>query len=101
MSVAPLRFGAGMKGKVGESLAHGLPVVATPIAIEGTGLEHGKQVSVATSPQEFAQAVVRLYGDEELWGSLSESGRAYVQGRYSPEAVQDAVQRLFERLVAR
>src|SRR5262249_26897265 len=47
LTVAPLRFGAGVKGKIVTSLAHGVPCVATPVAAEGMGLEAGRHVAVA------------------------------------------------------
>ncbi len=59
--VAPMRYGAGAKGKVGEALAHGLPVVTTGIGAEGMGFTAGRELLVADSPQDFAAAVVRVY----------------------------------------
>ncbi|MGD1085059.1 MAG: glycosyltransferase [Verrucomicrobiota bacterium] len=87
VSIAPLRFGAGMKGKVGEALAAGLPVVGTPIATEGMGLTDGREVLVAESDSDFVEAVVRLYSDAALWKQLSEQGRALIERCYSPEAL--------------
>jgi GT2 family glycosyltransferase/glycosyltransferase involved in cell wall biosynthesis len=87
VSIAPLRYGAGMKGKVGEALASGLPVVATPTAVEGTGLRSGRNVIVADRAPDFADAALSLYKDEELWNRLSANGREFVTGNYSPEAV--------------
>jgi glycosyltransferase involved in cell wall biosynthesis len=85
--VAPLRFGAGMKGKVGESLAHGLPVVTTEIGGEGMGLRHGYDVLVADDGREFAEHVIQLHEDEQLWARLARNGRTTVAERYSPQAV--------------
>ena len=68
VSVAPLRFGAGMKGKIGEALASGLPVVTTSIGAEGVGLINGEHALIANDSEEFAGAVVRLYQDRFLWG---------------------------------
>lgn len=86
--VAPLRFGAGIKGKLGTSFSYGLPVVATSIAAEGMYLEHGRDVLIADEPQEFADAVARLYSDAELWKRLAEAGRRLVRERYSPEVIR-------------
>ncbi len=68
--VAPLRFGAGMKGKVGQSISHGLPVVTTQIGAEGMDLQNEKHLLIADDPRDFADAVVRLYRDEILWQRL-------------------------------
>ena len=54
MSVVPLTFGAGVKGKLGQSMAYGLPVVATSIGAEGMPLEHGQHLLIADEPQDFA-----------------------------------------------
>jgi glycosyltransferase involved in cell wall biosynthesis len=85
--VAPLRFGAGVKGKIGESLAHGLPVVTTSIGAEGMGFTDGEDALVADDPRAFAAAVARAYTDEELWQKLSDAGYAHVARGFSPEAV--------------
>jgi glycosyltransferase involved in cell wall biosynthesis len=83
LSVAPLRYGAGIKGKIGTSLSHGLPCVGTPLAVEGMPLTDGHNVLVASSPQEFASAVVRAYTDPALWARLSANGLDFVREQYS------------------
>ncbi|NJO55310.1 MAG: glycosyltransferase [Rhodospirillales bacterium] len=78
LSVAPLRFGAGSKGKVAMSLAHGVPCVASACATEGMELTDGTDVIVADTADEMAPAVVALYRDEQLWSAASEAGLDYV-----------------------
>jgi glycosyltransferase involved in cell wall biosynthesis len=92
LSVAPLRFGAGVKGKVGESLAAGLPTVCTPVAAEGMGLVDGQDVLVAADPAGLAEHVVALLGDDALWCRLSESGTRAVVERFGPELARTALQ---------
>ena len=65
LSVAPLRFGAGIKGKINQSMAFGVPVVATSIAVEGMNLADHEHVLVADEPQDFAHALIELYESEE------------------------------------
>jgi glycosyltransferase involved in cell wall biosynthesis len=86
VSIAPLRIGSGMKGKVGEAMAHGLPVVVTTIAAEGMDLTDGVTALLADSAGEFAAAVVRLLGDQPLHYRLSTNGREAARARWS-EAV--------------
>jgi hypothetical protein len=86
VSIAPLRFGSGMKGKVGEAMAHGLPVVVTTVAAEGMDLSDGVTALIADSAGEFAAAVVRLLGDQPLHHRLSTNGRQAARARWS-EAV--------------
>jgi len=86
--VAPLRYGAGLKGKIGQSLAWGLPLVTTAVGAEGMGLQDGEHALLADDPRPFADAVVRLYEDAALWARLSERGRRHVDARLGPAAVK-------------
>lgn len=95
VSIAPLRWGAGAKGKVGEALAHGLPVVATTIGAEGMSLRDGEHLLVADDEKLFAAHVLKLLRDDELWKSLSASGRKHMQAHFSTQVV---LQRLKEVL---
>ena len=88
VAIAPLRFGAGMKGKVGQALAAGLPVVTTRVGAEGMDLEDGKAALIADSPSAFAEAVVRLCTDGELHRDLSQGGRSHVRRRWEAGAVE-------------
>ncbi len=94
IAVAPLRYGAGVKGKVNMSMSYGQPVVATPIAVEGMHLEPGRDVLVGESPAELAAAILRLYDDEALWQQLSRAGLANVSEHFGFASAQRAVQRM-------
>ncbi|WP_242394195.1 glycosyltransferase [Anaeromyxobacter oryzisoli] len=93
--VAPLRFGAGMKGKIGQAMSHGVPLVTTPIGAEGMQLAHGENALVAGDAEAFAEAVVRLYQDELLWARIAKSSLQHLQRRFSEHAVRDALAALF------
>jgi GT2 family glycosyltransferase/glycosyltransferase involved in cell wall biosynthesis len=95
IGLAPLRYGAGVKGKVNLSMAHGQPVVATSCAVEGMHLEPGRDVLVADDAQGFAGAVVELYEDESLWNTLSENGLRNVAEHFSLDAARETVRRVF------
>jgi glycosyltransferase involved in cell wall biosynthesis len=86
--VVPLRYGAGMKGKVGSSLVNGLPVVTTPVGAEGMELVDGVTALIAEDDESFARAVVTLYRDGALWDKISEQGRAHAEALYSPAVVE-------------
>ncbi len=75
LMVAPLRYGAGVKGKIGEAMMAGLPVVTTTIGAEGMGIVDGRHALVADSPEDFAAAVLRLAADDALWRTLCAGGR--------------------------
>jgi glycosyltransferase involved in cell wall biosynthesis len=98
ISVAPLRYGAGVKGKVNQAMAHGQPVVATPAAVEGIHATNGEDVLVAEDERSFADAVIRLYEDEALWEKLSRGGLENVERHFSTRAAERDILRLFEAL---
>ncbi|WP_177198451.1 glycosyltransferase [Novosphingobium sp. CF614] len=83
MTVAPLRYGAGAKGKLVSSLAAGVPAVVSAIASEGMGLVDGETVMVANGGAPFADKIIRLYDDEALWQRLSRNGAAFIRKHYS------------------
>jgi GT2 family glycosyltransferase/glycosyltransferase involved in cell wall biosynthesis len=93
LSVVPLRYGAGIKGKIVTSMAGGLPVVTTRIGAEGIGLEDGITALIADDPDEFAERVVALYTDTSLWYRLSENGMDFVAKRFSTEKGAEVMQR--------
>ena len=84
-SLAPLRFGAGVKGKINTAMSYGVPVVATPVAVEGMQLEHGHDVLLADDAVSFANAVRSLSMDAALWQRLSAAGQDNVRQHFSPE----------------
>jgi len=94
LAVAPLRYGAGVKGKVNLAMAHGQPVVATPVAIEGMNLVDGEDVLVAADAGSFADAIVRLYHDAVLWQRLSDRGAENVRRHFSFDAAREALARI-------
>lgn len=95
LALAPLRFGAGVKGKVNLSMAHGQPVVATRCAAEGMHLVDGHDVLLADTADAFADAVVRAYGDRALWERLAANGLDNVARHFSADAARDVVRRVF------
>lgn len=86
LSVIPLRYGAGIKGKIGTSASFGVPCVATSIAAEGMGLTDGEHVLIADTPERFAEQVIRLYRDERIWNTLSQSSMSLIHEKYSLDA---------------
>ena len=97
--VAPLRFGAGMKGKIGMAMTLGLPVVTTSVGAEGMGLIDGVHALIADGADDFAAAVVLLQKDDELWAALSSNARAAAAERWSPLAMRGRLEALVRMAV--
>ena len=99
--VAPLRFGAGMKGKIGHALTFGLPVITTEIGAEGFDLRDGENaLIVSPDAAQFASAIVSAYRDEELWHRLSVAASAAI-APFSPKRVRTQLEALFASLERR
>ncbi len=96
LSVAPLRYGAGVKGKVNQSLAHGVPCVATTPAAEGMALTHGRDVLIADSVAGFAEQVVRAHRNPWLWYRLSGGGVANTRRHFSREVAKREIAGMLE-----
>lgn len=88
--VAPLRIGAGVKGKVVESLRMGVPVVTTSIGVQGLpGYEDA--IAVGDDPADFAKAVQDLLQDEALWQRRRDAGLNYYRENFSESVVAPKV----------
>lgn len=99
ISVAPLRYGGGMKGKVGEAMSYGLPVVTTSFGAEGFGLEPGRDLLIGDSAETFAAQVVALLRDAELHGRISRGGYDFIERHYSIPEVKRMLDASMRRLV--
>jgi glycosyltransferase involved in cell wall biosynthesis len=94
--VAPLRHGAGIKIKVLESLGRGVPTVVTPVAAEGLHLSDGVDTLIADTPQDFANAVIRLHADEELWRRIVAGGFELLERHFSQQNMEKTLAGLLE-----
>jgi len=101
LMIAPLRFGAGAKGKVVTSMSYGLPCVATPVAAEGMGLSEATGVVTAESPSEFAGAVADIYRDPLRWTRLSQAAVRHARERHSIDAGIAQLEALLAHITAR
>ena len=90
VSVAPLRYGAGVKGKVVEAMVNGLPVVTTPAGAEGIADPADGALLIADDPESFAASVVRLYTDAALWEDTVSTARQLTVAKFGPAVVGQA-----------
>ena len=98
LSVVPLRYGAGIKGKIATSLAYGVPVIATGVAVEGMEVEAGKDLFVADDPRSFADAFARAYQSKDVWSQLSENGQKRALQSYSSMAGRRRIASLMQEI---
>jgi len=95
LSVAPLRYGAGIKGKINQSMSYGVPVVTTSVGAEGMELIDGENALIADDPDEFAEKLVLLYNDENLWSKLSKNSIENVKKNFSFEVAKKKLTNVF------
>jgi O-antigen biosynthesis protein len=100
VAVVPLRYGAGMKGKVLTSLRAGLPTVSSSIGIEGFALTPGEEILVEDDPYMFADAVIRLYTEETMWTRLSQKALELVRKNFSFDRSRDLFRQLLSDIEA-
>ncbi|MEO8384253.1 MAG: glycosyltransferase [Betaproteobacteria bacterium] len=96
LSISPLRYGAGVKGKINLAMQYGVPVVATSISVEGMNLQDNENVLVADEPEDFADAVIRLHTDEALWNRLRQGGLVNIEEWFSRATARRALASVLE-----
>jgi GT2 family glycosyltransferase/glycosyltransferase involved in cell wall biosynthesis len=98
VSIAPMRFGAGLKGKVARSMARGTPVIATAVSVEGMDLEPEVDYLSANSPKEFVAQILKIYNDETLWSQISAKSRKESERLWGFSAGSQHISELLKRL---
>ncbi|MBR0559584.1 glycosyltransferase [Neokomagataea anthophila] len=102
LTVAPLRFGAGAKGKVVSSLAAGIPCVMTEIAAEGMNFpSHLTQYCIAKTTEDFVQLCLSLLTDDVSWHETSQQGLAMIAQSHSPDVLRATLTGLLQTLALR
>jgi|GEM_PF-5093671 len=100
VSICPLRFGAGLKGKIGEAMLYGLPVVTTTIGTQGMEARHGENMMAGDTPEEFAAGILALLDDTSLRKRVADNGRRFIVDTYSYASVRKKVNDIFSNLDA-
>jgi len=94
--VCPLRYGAGIKNKVLEAMAMGLPVVCTKISNEGIGAVNGRDLLIADNPQSFADAAIKIMLNKDLRQSLSVNSRNFVESNFDWSIMASKIQSIID-----
>lgn len=84
--IVPILSGSGMRMKILEAAAMGLPMLTTTVGVEGLSFENGSSCLIADTPQEFAMSLEQLMDSEELRVKLTDNARAIYEERYSVKA---------------
>ena len=95
LSVSPLKYGAGMKGKIGQSLEYGLPVVSTSIGTEGMNLAPEDNILEANNTVKFANQILRISQDKFLWNHLSLNAKKAIAS-YTPDVIKEKLRQILE-----
>jgi len=98
LSFVPLRYGAGVKGKIGTSMVAGLPVITTSVGAEGMGVVNKKHCLIEDDPQTFAQGILKLYTDEKLWNNLRENGLLFAERNFGANAAYSTLAKILRKL---
>lgn len=96
--IAPLRYGAGLKGKTVHAMSYGLPVVTTSIGAEGMNFQDREDVLIADDQFEFANAVIELYMNNSIWEKYSKKSSDYVRRNCTVEVAQKKIETMMDRL---
>ena len=97
VAIAPLRFGAGVKGKVIEAMAHGVPCVTTTTGAQGLDAGADNALRVGDTPEEQAQMILNLLADDETWRWQVAAARDFVRKHYTAEAQWTALAQEIDR----
>lgn len=97
--VVPLLSGSGIRVKIIEGMALGRAIVTTTIGAEGINVENNKNIIIADSPSDFADAVVSLYNDAEKCQQLSENARSFVEEEHTSEKLMIKLTNFYNRLI--
>jgi GT2 family glycosyltransferase len=96
--IAPLRSGAGLKGKVVAAAAHGIPQVLSPTAAEATGLRHGQEIWLAQHPEQWLEGIEELCRNDAAWQAMSLAAHRFARSHYGREQGLALMRAAFQRL---
>ena len=101
VSVAPLLFGSGMKVKVLDAMARGLPIVTTPVGAEGLDYRNHEHLAVAETADGMASAILHLLHDEQRWDLQQRASRRLIRKRYTWRRLFDAMHTAIDSAISK
>lgn len=100
VQLAPLRFGAGLKGKLLDAMRFGLPSVTTEIGAEGMCGELPFGGTISTSKEKFIDASIQLYSRQDLWNKAQQNGFSIIENRFQKELFSEVFKNQIQLLLA-
>ena len=94
--VSPIMFGSGIKTKILEAMALGLPVVTNELGAEGIDAKHGKDIIVCDKIEDIVEKLNNLYADKDLLAQISESAKKLMKDKYDWNIVLDSFKKILE-----
>ncbi len=98
VQLAPLRFGAGLKGKLLDAMRFGLPSVTTEVGAEGMHGNLSFNGSITTLKEDFINASVKLYSDEKLWNQAQKNGFEIIKQRFQKQLFSEDFKKQIRQL---
>jgi len=98
--VCPMVSGTGIKNKLLEAMACGLPSVVTPLGAQGLRVTDGRELLIRSSEQELASAIVRLLESPEVAGEMGRAARCYVEAEHTWPAAARRFEDVYQEVVA-
>jgi glycosyltransferase involved in cell wall biosynthesis len=97
--IAPVRLGGGIKGKVLEAMAMGVPVVATKEAVSGIDYSIGEFALISDDTNVFADNIVKLYNDENIYNTLANNSRKIVENNYNWKKIAEKLNDFYSKKI--
>ncbi len=97
--LCPLRVAAGIRNKLLEAMASGMPIVTTQLGAEGLELKHEREVLFAETPEEFVTQIERLIHSPELRHTIGQNARKYVKERHRYDMLSAQLENLYKRII--
>ena len=83
IAIIPLRSGRGLKGKLAEALAYGIPIITTSVGAEGFGLVNEQDAIIVDTPEEWSEAIQQVTNNPNIWENLRISGLEFIENNFS------------------
>ena len=91
IAIVPLQSGRGRKGKIGEALSFGIPIVTTSIGAEGFDFHEDDSILICDDPEQCANSISKVHDDYKLWSDMCAFGKMYCQKNLSSNAMNETI----------